>query len=244
MITTIYIIILSYFLLGGVGFYFINRNKEKEIARNSWTKFIAYFVIIHILFFSIVIDPLAFKIVAALIVSVGASELLRLYRKAQYTKTGFFILSVGVFALLAFGFLIFSSLEKEVILFAFLILSIFDAFSQISGQLFGKTKIAPEISPNKTVGGTVGGSIIAILSALLLKGLYNEVWYRALVLAAGVVVFAFIGDILASLYKRKFEVKDYSNLIPGHGGFVDRFDSLIAGGAWVALFIYGLGLLK
>lgn len=243
MITTIYIIILSYFVLGGVGFYYINRRKEKEVARQSWTKFITYFFIIHILFFSIVINPLAFRIVAALIVSVGAAELFRLFRMKKYSQTGFFVLSVLVFAVFAFGFMIYSTQDKELILFVFLVLSIFDAFSQISGQLFGKTKIAPKISPNKTVGGTVGGAIIAVLSAFLLKGLYNETWYETLILAAGVVVFAFGGDILASLYKRKFGVKDYSTLIPGHGGFLDRFDSLIAGGAWVALFIYGLAFI-
>lgn len=237
MITTIYLIILSYFVLGGVGFYFINRRKEKEVARKSWTKFITYFVIIHILFFSIVINPVAFQLVAALIVAVSAAELLKLFRLSSYSKKAFFVISSFVFAVFAFGFIVFSQLEKELILFAFLVLSIFDAFSQISGQLWGKTKIAPEISPNKTVGGTIGGSLIAILSALLLNKLYTESWYIVVLLAAGVVVFAFIGDILASLYKRKFQVKDYSNLIPGHGGFLDRFDSLIAGGAWVAIFI-------
>uniref|UniRef100_UPI0032175C6F phosphatidate cytidylyltransferase n=1 Tax=uncultured Draconibacterium sp. TaxID=1573823 RepID=UPI0032175C6F len=243
MITTIYVIIFTYFVLGGIGFYFINRRKEKEVARKSWTKFIAYFFIIHILFFSIVINPNAFKWLAALIVSVGASELLKLFRRANYTQKVFFSFSVILFGVFAIGFLIFSTLDKELILFAFLILSIFDAFSQISGQLWGKTKIAPEISPNKTVGGTVGGAIFAILSALLLRGLYNEPWFLALILAAGVIVFAFVGDILASLYKRKFGVKDYSNLIPGHGGFLDRFDSLIAGGAWVALFVYSVTIL-
>ncbi len=237
MITTIYIIILSYFVLGAVGFYFINRLKEKEVAKKSWTKFITYFFIIHILFFSIVINPVAFQLVAALIVAVSASELLKLFRKTNYSEKVFFLSSVVVFAILVLGFVSFSQLDKELILFAFLILSIFDAFSQISGQLFGKTKIAPEISPNKTVGGTVGGSIIAILSALFMNRLYDQPWYIAMLLAAGVVFFAFIGDILASLYKRKFGVKDYSNLIPGHGGFLDRFDSLIAGGAWVALFV-------
>lgn len=241
MIVTIYIIILSYFLLGGLGFYFINRRKEKDVARKSWTKFIAYFFIIHILFFSIVINPLVFQYLAVIIVAVGAVELLRLFRRANYSEKGFFALSLILFAGFAFGFLVFGSLQKELILFAFLILSIFDAFSQISGQLFGKTKIAPEISPNKTVEGTVGGSIIAILSALLLKGLYNQNWGIVMALAAGVVAFAFIGDIAASLYKRKYNVKDYSKLIPGHGGFLDRFDSLIAGGAWVALFVSLLG---
>lgn len=243
MITTIYIIILSYFVLGAVGFYFINRNKQKEVARASWTKFVTYFFIIHILFFSIVVNPFVFRILAALIVLVGASELFGLFKRSNFGQKTFFMLSGFIYTILSFGFIAFSSLDKEVILFAFLILSIFDAFSQISGQLFGKTKIAPKISPNKTIGGTVGGAIIAVISAFLLKGLYAEIWYKVILLAAGIVVFAFFGDIAASLYKRKFNVKDYSKLIPGHGGFLDRFDSLIAGGAWVALFLHLLRLI-
>lgn len=236
MIITIYSIILSYFVLGGIGFFFINRRKEKEVARKSWTKFITYFIIIHLLFFSIVINSIVFQWLAALIIAVSAAELLKLFRLSAYSNKVFFAGSVLVFLILAIGFIRFSHADKELILFAFLVLSIFDAFSQIAGQLWGKTKIAPKISPNKTVGGTLGGAIVAICSALLLNQLYSEKWYLLVVLAAGVVVFAFIGDILASLYKRKYGVKDYSNLIPGHGGFLDRFDSLIAGGAWVALF--------
>jgi len=244
MITTIYIVILSYFVLGGVGFYFINRQNEKDVARKSWTKFVTYFFIIHILFFSIVINPLVFRGVAGLIVLVGVYELCNLFKKAGYAQKGFFFISLVIFGILSLGFAVFSGLEKELILFAFLILSIFDAFSQISGQLVGKTQITPKISPNKTIGGTVGGSIIAISSALLLKGLCNQTWYIMVLLATGVVMFAFIGDLLASLYKRKYDAKDYSKLIPGHGGFLDRFDSLIAGGAWVALFVSMLVLLQ
>ncbi len=238
MISAIYIFILSYFLLGGIGFFFINRRKEQEVARKSWTKFIAYFFIINLLFFSIVINPVVFRYLAVLIVLVGTYELFRLFRLKQFANSSFFLVSVFVYAVLSTGFLAFSTMDKGLILFSFLVLSIFDAFSQISGQLWGKTKIAPKISPNKTVGGTVGGAFFSILSALLLNELTKQSWYMAMLLAAGVVVFAFTGDILASLYKRKFEVKDYSKLIPGHGGVLDRFDSLIAGGAWVVLFAY------
>lgn len=237
MIKTIYIFILSYFLLGAAGFYFINRNKDKEVARKSWTKFIAYFFIINTLFFSIVIEPLVFQYLTGLIIAVGAYELFHLFRAKKFANAPFFLLSVVTFAVLSYGFWVYGGLDKGVILFAFLVLSIFDAFSQISGQLWGKIPIAPKISPNKTVGGTVGGAVFSIFSALVLNELTGQSWYLATGLATGVVVFAFVGDILASLYKRKFEVKDYSNLIPGHGGFLDRFDSLIAGGAWVALFI-------
>ena len=52
----------------------------------------------------------------------------------------------------------------------------------------------------------------------------------------GTLLFAFAGDTLSSLFKRKYKVKDFNNIIPGHGGFLDRFDSLIAGGAWAALY--------
>jgi len=63
---------------------------------------------------------------------------------------------------------------------------------------------------------------------------------ESLILTLGIVFFAFAGDLAASFFKRKYKVKDYSNLIPGHGGFLDRFDSLIAAGAWVAFCMYVL----
>ncbi|HYQ56304.1 MAG TPA: phosphatidate cytidylyltransferase, partial [Draconibacterium sp.] len=132
-------------------------------------------------------------------------------------------------------------MDSNLILFSFLVLSIFDAFSQISGQLWGKIKIAPKISPNKTVGGTVGGALFALASGFYLNGLYYNKWYIIAGLTLGIILFAFLGDIAASYYKRRFGVKDYSNLIPGHGGFLDRFDSLIAGGAWVTFFIHFFG---
>ena len=88
----------------------------------------------------------------------------------------------------------------------------------------------------------MGGTLVALASSQLLHSLFPGTALKALLVAAGVVIFAFAGDLAASFYKRKFEVKNYSNLIPGHGGFLDRFDSLIAGGAWVALSTYLLSL--
>jgi len=238
MIAIIYVVILAYFLLGAIGFYFINRIKEKAVARKSWTKYITYFFIINVLFFSIVMQPLVFRALSVIIIAFGMAELIMLYRKQQYRQSGFFVISVLVFLVVSTGFWKFSGVRMELILFTFIILSIFDAFSQISGQLWGKTKIAPKISPNKTVGGTVGGASTALASAYFLRELSTRNMEETMLLSAGIIVFAFLGDIAASYYKRRFNVKDYSRLIPGHGGFLDRFDSLIAGGAWVALFLY------
>lgn len=234
----VYLFIISYFLLGAAGFYFINRNKPRDVARKSWTKFIAYFLIIHILFFSIIFNSVYFQGLAILIIGTGLFELIRVFREKGAKMDLFFAGSILVYVILALGFYSFSGLPKDLILFTFLILSIFDAFSQISGQMFGKIKIAPSISPNKTVGGTVGGTLVAMLSAYALSDLTGENLSSTLILAAGIVVAAFGGDLLASFYKRRFGIKDYSHLIPGHGGFLDRFDSLIAGGAWVALFLW------
>ena len=241
MIRIIYLIILGYFSLGGLGFYLINRNKAPEIARKSYIKLGVYFIIINVLFFSIVINSSAFKYVSMLIIIAGFLELLKLFRANGFKQRIFFGFSLLAYAILSTGFYFFSGFGKELVLFSFLILSIFDSFSQITGQLFGRTKILPDISPNKTLGGVIGGVVIAIASALLLQKLYHGTILQALLTATGVVIFAFTGDVLASLYKRKFNVKDYSTIIPGHGGFLDRFDSLIAGGAWITFSIYILG---
>ncbi|MDD4107227.1 MAG: phosphatidate cytidylyltransferase [Prolixibacteraceae bacterium] len=238
MIRIIYLIILSYFILGGIGFIFINRKKEPEAARRNWIKFITYCVIIHIVFFSIVINPLIFKILAAIIIIMGIYELFNLFRNSDYSKKRFFFLSLIVYCILSSGFIIFSRLDKELILFSFLVIAIFDSFSQISGQLWGKRKIMPAISPGKTLGGLMGGAVIAVLSSLLFKGLLDISLQKLILTSAGIVIFAFIGDSSASFYKRKYKVKDFNNLIPGHGGFLDRFDSLITGGVWIGFCEY------
>lgn len=234
MTLTIYFIILSYFVIGGAGFYFINRNKDKMAARESWLKFITYFFIIHILFLAIVINSAVFHYLAMVIIIVGAGELAWLFRKSGYKRKGFFGISFFLFMVLCAGFYHFSLLDKDLMLFTFLVLSIFDAFSQISGQLLGQHKIFPRISPRKTYEGLAGGMMIAIGSSLLIRGLTHNSASIMLMLTSGIVIFGFIGDTVASYYKRQYYMKDFSGLLPGHGGFLDRFDSLIAGGAFVA----------
>lgn len=238
MIEIIFTIILIYFVLGGIGFYLINRNKEKEIARKSYVKFASYFVIIHVIFFSIVIQPVFFRFVAGTIIFCAFFELFKLQKFKKDAPLGLYFLTIAIFSILSTGLYLFSGLEWQLILFVFLILSIFDSFSQISGQLFGKVKILPEISPNKTLGGVIGGGLCAIGSSLLLSALYDDTILKTILFALGIVVFAFLGDIAASYYKRRHKVKDFSNLIPGHGGFLDRFDSLLAGGAWGFFYMY------
>lgn len=234
MILTVYILIIIYFLIGAVGFYFINRRRESEEAHKCWMKTLVYFVIINIVSLSIVINTTVFRILAMLIILVGFYEIFKLFRYSGYRHKGLFLNSIVLFSIFSSGFFLFSGMKKELIFYSFAIISIFDSFSTITGQLWGRKRILPKISPNKTVAGFIGGLGIAILSGVLIKGLIAENLSKALFLAAGIAVFAFVGDTLTSFYKRKYDVKDFSDLIPGHGGFLDRFDSLVAGGAWIA----------
>jgi phosphatidate cytidylyltransferase len=234
MIRTIYLIIVGYFFLGGIGFYFINKGKTRSESRKSWTKFITYCLIIHILFFSIVINPFAFRIISIIIILTGLYELFKLYRNSEYQKKRFFAVSLFVFIALTAGFFFFSGMRKNLILYSFLVLSIFDSFSQITGQLWGQRKIMPGISPGKTVEGLMGGAIVAVFSSLLFKELIEASSLKTILAATAIVILAFSGDLSASFYKRVYKTKDFSNLIPGHGGFLDRFDSMIAVGAGLA----------
>lgn len=231
----IYLVIVVYYLLGTAGIYFINRKKDTDTRRKAWIKHVTYFILISLLYFSIAIKVILFRYVAVLIIIAGFLELTNLYIKSGYRHFLFFGASLMILALLSAAFFSFTGMGQGLILFAFLILCIFDGFSQVTGQLLGKRKLLPRISPNKTVEGLIGGAAVSILSALVFRDLIPADPVRSLIIASVVVVLAFGGDAAKSLYKRKYNVKDFSNLIPGHGGFLDRFDSLIAGGAGVAL---------
>lgn len=235
MYWNVYLVILAYFVLGTLGIWFINRNKEPEVARRSWIKHFTYFIITSFLFFSIASKIILFRYIALVIIIAGFLELAKLFLESAYCHKLFFVTSLLILAIISAGFFFFSRMEQGMILYSFLILCIFDGFSQVTGQLIGRHKLFPKISPNKTVEGFFGGATVAVLSALVFRHLIPAEPMKAIVVAAVVVLFAFAGDTAKSAYKRRYKVKDFSRLIPGHGGFLDRFDSLIAGGAGVAL---------
>jgi phosphatidate cytidylyltransferase len=236
MIINLYYIILGLFVLGAILLVIINARNPRVNARQNWIKYGTYFFLINTIIATAIFFPSYFKIIAIIVVGFGWYELFGLYKKARDKKI--FINTFLIFLVLSFSFIWFSFQDKNWILFIVFVVSIFDAFSQLTGQLIGKTKILPKISPNKTVEGSIGGFIFAILIALYLKNTVGFSLSLAVLSAIAISVFAFTGDLLASLIKRKIGVKDFSNLIPGHGGFLDRFDSLIF--ASIYLFIISI----
>ncbi len=104
----------------------------------------------------------------------------------------------------------------------------YDVFGYLVGRKWGHTAIAPRVSPNKTVEGTVAGVVAALIVGALIVGHINP-WTmgRGALLGVLVAIGAFVGDLCESMLKRDLGVKDFGALLPGHGGVLDRFDSLL-----------------
>ena len=114
--------------------------------------------------------------------------------------------------------------------------SVTDIFCYFIGCRFGKHKLAPVISPNKTIEGSIGGTVMCLIVTVILGMLLGLAWYHALILGILIAAFAQIGDLCESMIKRDAGVKDSSNILPGHGGVMDRVDSYLL--TFVVLYYY------
>lgn len=122
-----------------------------------------------------------------------------------------------------------------------------DVGAYFVGSFVGKHKLCPNVSPKKTVEGAIGGIIANIGLMMLLGLLYNSIFYQlqltmsymALAIIGGIAsILSMIGDLTFSIIKRVYDVKDFGNVIPGHGGMLDRFDSVIIVGPFIYLFLH------
>ncbi len=129
-------------------------------------------------------------------------------------------------------------ISPMIILGVFILLWSNDVFAYLIGSRIGKRKLAPVISPGKTWEGFVGGGIMSIGTGVLLSMWITELsltdW---IVLSAIVIFFGTMGDLLQSAVKRHYQVKDSGTLLPGHGGFWDRFDSFIGCVPFISVYL-------
>ncbi|MGI6678534.1 MAG: phosphatidate cytidylyltransferase [Dehalobacterium sp.] len=113
------------------------------------------------------------------------------------------------------------------IFLAFIITWTTDTGAYCCGRLFGRHKLSPTISPNKTVEGALGGTLLCLIVVYAAKGFFPQIPLQVLITLGGVCsVAGQMGDLMESAIKRWVGVKDSGNIIPGHGGILDRFDSL------------------
>ncbi|MBQ7399922.1 MAG: CDP-archaeol synthase [Clostridia bacterium] len=122
---------------------------------------------------------------------------------------------------------------EYIYLLVFIAAWVTDTFAYFTGFLFGKHKLIPKISPKKTVEGAIGGVIFCVIAFIvygIIVGNVTDARMNIFVLAVVgffMSVVSMVGDLIASSIKRTYGIKDYSNLFPGHGGVLDRFDSIM-----------------
>lgn len=115
------------------------------------------------------------------------------------------------------------------IILALVIVWVTDSGAYFTGRKIGKRKLWPEISPNKTIEGFVGGIVLAVIGAVIMQLIapFDVSWLMLLFVVVVSSIFGQMGDLVESAIKRHYNVKDSGSLLPGHGGILDRFDSLL-----------------
>lgn len=173
------------------------------------------------------------------IVNLGATMLSQMY----------IVLPLSLINVLAFKMKSFDCFSGDVPFYAIpLAIYIFiwanDTGAYLSGSLLGKHKLFPRISPKKSWEGSIGGALLTVLAAVVIARFYvfMNVW-QWVGMALVVVVFGTFGDLTESLIKRHLGIKDSGKMLPGHGGILDRLDSMLFAIPAVMVYIYILSLI-
>jgi len=159
-----------------------------------------------------------------------------LFQSKRFIITTFYLSSGFIFLVLIADY--YSFYNPNILLGSFILVWINDSFAYLIGKNFGKQKLFPRVSPKKTVEGFLGGLFFAcIASYFIAKYSYTLQFTYWLILAIIISVSGTIGDLIESKFKRQAGVKDSGVIMPGHGGLLDRFDSIIFAAPFIYLFL-------
>lgn len=167
-----------------------------------------------------------------------------LFRKKENPFTNISVTVIGViyvvlpFALLNHLVRLGNTYNYEILFGIFFILWCNDAGAYLVGSAIGKHKLFPRISPGKSWEGSIGGAIISYFIVYIISGWYTSIsLFDWIIIATLLIVFGTLGDLVESLLKRSVGVKDSGNLLPGHGGILDRFDSLMMATPFIFFYL-------
>ena len=240
-------IFIPVFLMGGItfniAFYILTilglkefmKVKEKEKKFPDFIRLIAY-IMISILYFGCTLTnkmnfSFDYRMIAGLFLTLLLPVVLYHNDKVYNIKDAFYLLGGVLFLGFSMSlFYMYRSISLKLVLFLFLITILTDTYAYFGGMLIGKNKLLEVISPKKTWEGTIIGSLVGtFVCTIFYITLINQ---SAPIFAVAIIVLFLsligqFGDLFFSAIKRKYNVKDFSNIMPGHGGILDRLDSII-----------------
>ena len=205
---------------------------EKHIP--AYMQFLSYMICLLLILFKHdsmeYYDIVNFPILISLFFIYSFSIIINGDLKKYTYKDSLWLLSITLMIGLMFNaFIKIRFIGLYEVIYCLLIATITDSFALFGGKMFGKTKLCKDISPNKTVEGsivgTIFGTIVGVVFYVLLIG--NRSIWVIILLTFLLSIFGQFGDLFFSSIKREHKIKDYSNVIPGHGGILDRLDSLL-----------------
>ncbi len=171
-----------------------------------------------------------------LIKDLFSEKTIPLFESKRFILTTFYHSSAFVFLILIGNYQ--NVFNPKIVLGAFILVWINDTFAYLVGKSIGKQKLFPRISPKKTVEGFLGGLLFACISSYFIAKFTNTLDFNNwLILSVIVSVIGTIGDLIESKFKRQANVKDSGTIMPGHGGLLDRFDSIIFAAPFIYLFL-------
>lgn len=169
-----------------------------------------------------------------LMIVYGIAALLLIYtvlvkNKMTFDEIGFILLGAFYVGLGFHYFIETRFIGLEFVVFVLLVVWTTDSGAYFVGRKLGKNKLWPEISPKKTIEGFVGGIVTALCFAIAMQLIYPFAsgWVQLIIVTIVASIVGQMGDLVESAIKRHYNVKDSGNILPGHGGILDRFDSLL-----------------
>lgn len=160
------------------------------------------------------------------------------FANIAFTVLGIFYVALP-FSLLNYILTYSGTYSYQLLFGIFFILWSNDSGAYLAGVTMGKHKIFPRVSPKKSWEGSIGGTIASFIVAYIISGWYTSIHFIDwMVIAAILVIMGTLGDFVESLFKRSVNIKDSGNILPGHGGILDRFDSLIMAIPFVFAYLF------
>ncbi|MGB1308039.1 MAG: phosphatidate cytidylyltransferase [Oceanihabitans sp.] len=171
-----------------------------------------------------------------LIKDLFSEKTIPLFSSKRFIITTFYLPSAFVFLILIANY--YTTYNPNILLGSFILVWVNDTFAYLVGSQFGKQKLFSSISPKKTVEGFLGGLFFACVASYFIAEYTHTLNFNQwLILSIIISVFGTLGDLIESKFKRQANVKDSGVIMPGHGGLLDRFDSIIFAAPFIYLFL-------